>query len=77
MDVIKVSRSNEIMNEKIKRQVVYLKAPHVPWISCILQAVLIAFQEKLEKKSAKEEKLLVSGELKESFECSEMLKQDR
>ncbi len=32
---------------------VYLKAPHVPWVSCILQAVLIAFQEKLEKKSAK------------------------
>lgn len=37
------AQSNELMNEKVKRQTVYLKAPHIPWISCILQAVLIAF----------------------------------
>jgi len=29
----------------------YLEPPHVSWVSCILQTVLVALEEKLEEKS--------------------------
>lgn len=31
----------------------YLKSPHIPWVSCCLQTILVAFQEKLQEEPAK------------------------
>lgn len=30
----------------------YLESPHVPWVSCCLQTILVAFQEKLQEEPA-------------------------
>jgi len=34
----------------------YLESAHVPWVSCILQAVLITLEEEFQKESAREDK---------------------
>lgn len=34
----------------------YLESAHVPWVSCILQAVLITLEEKFQKEPAREDK---------------------
>lgn len=31
----------------------YLKSPHISWVSCRLQTILVTFQEKLQEKPAK------------------------
>lgn len=31
----------------------YLESPHISWVSCCLQTVLVTFQEKLQEEPAK------------------------